>query len=465
MTVKTEQPKTPAKKVVARQARAPGQAAADANAWLVPASAEDDPPGAPGKYGPLPADRRGFSILSASGRSSDKATAGQALSPGAVWPRSLNLIIQNPANQKVVLAHPVDIGAGSDAILPVIGIYPQTRKDLGLTGGAFKVVIARADGGGLRPARGTHITATGFAVTGGGEVEVNKVEPYEFSRGEQGQPENTYDCTGRLADEVGWFRWVQLNTLFFVSDAELRAGAVALEITGDEDWLLKTPAWEWSPNRSTNTVTLSVAATRWGVQIGAVVVLKTGGPVDGRYLVTETHGGWANPELQVVLERPAPAKLEPAPEITTSTLEDTSADSTGVNPRAAGGRGWADLNQAGIVQWAGHGSYQQARVPNGICAWIANELNWAIDNGWRPSYPVTSGYRPGVDPNMTSGRSEHQGTAYPGGAIDFGGYVSPAGKASKLALIALANQKGYPGPRLKAPVGFDDDGHASGTGS
>jgi hypothetical protein len=455
MTVKTEKPRTPAKKVIARTARAAGQPGADPNAWLVPASAEDDPAGANAKYGPLPKDRRGFSILSASGRSSDAKTAGQALSPGAVWPQELDLVIQNPRTGAAVVAHPVDIGAGSDSILPVIGLYPQTRKDLGLTGGAFKVVIARVDGGGMRPARGTRVTA-GFSITKEG---ITAPEPYEFARGDVGQPENSYDCSGRLAEEVSWSRWVQQNTLFFASDEELRAGSPALTIRGDETWLLKDPAWEWSPNRATNTVTLSVLSNRWGVQIGGVVLINTGRPIDGRYLVSETHGTWVNPELQVVLERPAPMKLEPAPE--TGTVDEPGSATSNVTTSTSS-LSWAQLNQAGIVNWNGHGSYQQA--PVAMCAWIANELNWAIDNGWRPSYPVTSGYRPGTDPNTATGTSLHQGTAYPSGAIDFGSYVSPAGKASKLALIALADRLGYPGPRLKPPAGFADDGHCSATG-
>ena len=47
-----------------------------------------------------------------------------------------------------------DVGAGS-SFLPVMGIYPATRQALGLSGGEFKVIISRADGGHLRPVRGT----------------------------------------------------------------------------------------------------------------------------------------------------------------------------------------------------------------------------------------------------------------------------------------------------------------------
>lgn len=97
-----------------------------------------------------------------------------------------------------------------------------------------------------------------------------------------------------------------------------------------------------------------------------------------------------------------------------------------------------------------------------MAKWIANELSWATAHGWRGQ--PTSGYRPGFDPHTATGASEHQGTQYPHGAVDFGGFVDPAAKATKMALLSLADRLNYPGPRLIAPIGFSDDGHLSGTG-
>ena len=53
-------------------------------------------------------------------------------------------------------------------------------------------------------------------------------------------------------------------------------------------------------------------------------------------------------------------------------------------------------------------------------------------------------------------------TKYPGGAVDFGGMVDPAGMANKLAFMAAS--AGYTGLRLLPASGFRDDGHMSGTG-
>lgn len=123
----------------------------------------------------------------------------------------------------------------------------------------------------------------------------------------------------------------------------------------------------------------------------------------------------------------------------------------------------------GVVSWTNpDGSHPEGTGE--IARWIANELTWAEQRGW--SGNVTSGYRPGVDPSTASGASEHQGTSYPGGAIDFGGPVDPAAYHTKLALVQLAQRLGYPGPRLQMPVfkynagaiGGADDGHVSGDG-
>ena len=64
------------------------------------------------------------------------------------------LKITNPANGQSVTTGKQDVGAGS-AFLPVMGLYPGTQSKLGLSGGQFTVIIERADGGLLKPVRGT----------------------------------------------------------------------------------------------------------------------------------------------------------------------------------------------------------------------------------------------------------------------------------------------------------------------
>jgi len=95
-----------------------------------------------------------------------------------------------------------------------------------------------------------------------------------------------------------------------------------------------------------------------------------------------------------------------------------------------------------------------------VAKWIIPEARYARAHGWRGR--ITSGYRSHAH-NVAQGRlyrSEHEGTAWPHGAIDFGGFTS--GLGNKLAFMRAA--VGYRGPKVRAPIGFRDDGHASGTG-
>jgi TP901 family phage tail tape measure protein len=96
-----------------------------------------------------------------------------------------------------------------------------------------------------------------------------------------------------------------------------------------------------------------------------------------------------------------------------------------------------------------------------MAIWVKEALEYAAGKGVNAQ--PTSGYRSHAE-NVAAGRtyfSEHEKTQYPGGAVDFGGYVDPAAKAVKDAVVAATRTFKYP---LLAPIGFRDDGHASGTG-
>lgn len=154
-------------------------------------------------------------------------------------------------------------------------------------------------------------TVDTWTATDGTET-LTVVEPFEFTRGSKGQPESSWDASADWASQVNWRRWAEHNTFFFVSDDELRQQAPSLSITGDEDWLLTPPAFDWNPNRAAQQVTLNVLADRWGLSIGACVMIQAGGPTDGRFLVTALSSGMLSPEVAVTLSRPATKLPEPA---------------------------------------------------------------------------------------------------------------------------------------------------------
>jgi hypothetical protein len=149
---------------------------------------------------------------------------------------------------------------------------------------------------------------------GGGADSSFYLKRYVFTRGERkGQHENSWDAAQRLVEEVGAYRWAAGNVFYAVSGDELRRGAPALTIRGDEGWLRAEPAWSWSAGRPINEVTLQVLADHWAVMPGGMVILhEDWGAMSGRWMVFNVSGGsLESPEATVVLRRPTMLKPEP----------------------------------------------------------------------------------------------------------------------------------------------------------
>src|SRR5439155_26612583 len=99
-----------------------------------------------------------------------------------------------------------------------------------------------------------------------------------------------------------------------------------------------------------------------------------------------------------------------------------------------------------------------------VAPWIAKELAWARANGWKGT--VTSGYRSvaeqariynsGVRPAAKPGQSNHNFTAFPGGAVDV---TNPAQLAQILARKPGGSKLVWAG--AKDPVHFSNP-HAGG---
>lgn len=134
--------------------------------------------------------------------------------------------------------------------------------------------------------------------------------------------------------------------------------------------------------------------------------------------------------------------------------------------KGKGRRGGAGSTAGGIGPHGENDGYAKSGlvdypVPTGkMASWVAGALNWAKTKHGFSGRP-TSGYRSAAY-NASQGRyggSEHEGTAFPRGAVDFG---SPStGLLIKRAFVAATQDYKWP---MKNPIGFVDDGHASGTG-
>ena len=68
--------------------------------------------------------------------------------------------------------------------------------------------------------------------TGTGAHAQSRTRRYAFQRGQNGKRENTWDCLGRLMDEVGWRRFAVRNTLYLISEEDLFASRPRLTVSG-----------------------------------------------------------------------------------------------------------------------------------------------------------------------------------------------------------------------------------------
>jgi hypothetical protein len=179
-------------------------------------------------------------------------------------------------------------------------------------------------------------------------ITTTRANPYEFSRGSPGQKETSWDCIGRLAQEVNWDRFMRGGTLWFVSEdwlsrqtprytfAEYARGVLA--ITHDAD--ARRPAAE---------ATVTAVADRWSVLPGDVVNVVKQGPANGLWLVSTTHRSIYDPTTEIQLKRPTQKKDEPANTTTSTTTSIGTVKATRLKPSQVTGGAAAGPSPAQVL--------------------------------------------------------------------------------------------------------------------
>lgn len=303
-------------------------------------------------------------------------------------------------------------------------------------------------------------------------AETIRTATYEYSRGRPGEPEDTYTCCLRLAQEVGWRFFVVGSDIYFVNDNDLKKAKPKFKISYGDEGLIGV---RFDVEMGGRTITvhghrepkpsegeLEVRIDRHKMRPGDVVELEGYGPGDMRWLVQSTKRSIFDALTTVAIKAPQVPLKEPAPEISTSTVggQAPSGVPAGI-PKAASGHYRNPPTQGPKGVTVPKKAWNPQGLP--VARWIVPMLEYASQHGWTGS--ITSGYRPGYDPNTSSGKSEHSGTQYPAGAVDFGGPTEYANRESFFAAC-----KGYTGlPIIPAQFtnyhGYPSDGgHASGTG-
>lgn len=160
--------------------------------------------------------------------------------------------------------------------------------------------------------------------------------PYEFSRGSaDGTKESSWDCMGRLAQEVAWDRFLRRGELWFVSEDWLKTQAPRFVFTSTTPGVLSIK-FEADARRNAAEATVTALARRWAAAPGDMCKILGQGPGDGLWLVSGVRRTLGDPSTEISLKRPAPMLLEPANSTTSqTTVGGLNAD--GLSPGAIGG--------------------------------------------------------------------------------------------------------------------------------
>lgn len=216
-------------------------------------------------------------------------------------------------------------------------IYPSSWN-----GEAKKIVAAFSSGAlGLAGISAPEGTTTAESV---------RTATFEFSRGKPGEPEDTYTCAIRLAEEVGWrFFVVGKGDIYFVNDNDLLKAEPRYTITPGTLGLTEDLTFDRElGNRrvieggrkvlKSSEGTLNVRANRYAAPPGTVLELEGWGNADGKWLVDTVERSLYDAGTTIHIRTPQKPLEEP--KATQSTTPEVGTVGTG-ELAAEGGAGTA----------------------------------------------------------------------------------------------------------------------------
>lgn len=212
-----------------------------------------------------------------------------------------------------------------------------------------------------------------------GQVLDTRTRAYRFTRK---KGENSWDCMGRLAEEVRWRRFMRLGRLWFVSEewlfnqkpelrlVEGKEGVDQLDYDVDLFARGKNPVAE---------VRATARASRWRAIPGMVVLVEGQGPADGRWIVASVERDLcdASGAMDVVLRKPLPKLKEPAPEKVQRAAVDPIGDEEGVDAVIAMAKKISDHGYPYI--WGG--GHRRAGTPDNGTPGVSSHDHWPSGAG------------------------------------------------------------------------------------
>ena len=238
-----------------------------------------------------------------------------------------------------------------------------------------------------------------FATAGAGADSMTQVQPYEFSRGDANKPEDSWVCSGRLADEVQFRRYMSGGALWYVSDEwlikqpiayrvnEFTAGVVSLTFSSD----VRTAAAE---------ATLKVVSRRYSILPGDVIELTDEGTGSGLWLVSSIRRNLFSQVSDISLTRKRPKLPEPAPTTTTVSVGGSSQPTTAqgvVGPEQAQ-KAYQAGEAATAMNWVYSQPQRNDQRPGGHAdcssgvSWVLTQAGIPIPGSMKPNAPVSGSY-------------------------------------------------------------------------
>lgn len=204
------------------------------------------------------------------------------------------------------------------------------------------------------------------------------------SGGARKEPEHSWECIQRLAEEVQWRAFFVSGTFYYISDDDLYRQKPSLVISEFSDGI-EGLGGDLDIGKKSATVDIKARVGRWLCPPGSVVVLRGMGPWNGRWLVTDFERDLLGDNLaQVTLKKPRPTLPEPEENILDdgTFLQGSTTNSKRQDPAMFGGLENTNGSRQAIVEVAkaalneersNHYSYIQKRpFPDSLFSPVAH---------------------------------------------------------------------------------------------
>lgn len=150
---------------------------------------------------------------------------------------------------------------------------------------------------------------------------------FNYTRGVDGEKENSWECSQRYAELVGWRSFVVGRaSWYFISETRLFKSRPRMRITPTSPAVIGSQG-DVDKGKKAQTMTVQVHIKRWTAPPGTVVEVEGWGTADGRWLVQDVERSLFSTEAEIILKRPMKPKPEPRAELTSVETESAETGS------------------------------------------------------------------------------------------------------------------------------------------